>query len=204
VIAGGLAQGYSELADDFDAGARMNRANPTPFRKQATVLRSLASNAAMEFAEGVHLFLDKDKQPNVTLAFEFPSGGAAQPGGIKKVMGGALIQDSERELLLNEMLQRGVVLNVSRAVGSPDDTAKALEKFKTGEVSVPRATFLYAAAKSLFEQAELFGPTKLDQPNRLVLMCREATEALESIPETKETKQLLGKIQAARKKIKTT
>jgi hypothetical protein len=47
------------------------------------------------------------------------------------------------------MVQRGVLLSVCAAIGSPDDAAAAQEKLKTGEFRVPRETFLLAAAKNL-------------------------------------------------------
>ena len=49
VISSGLAQGYMELADTWEAGARHNRPNPTPFRKQVSTLRALANAAAIQF-----------------------------------------------------------------------------------------------------------------------------------------------------------
>ena len=108
------------------------------------------------------------------LAFEHPTGAAAQPGGLRKVSSGAWIQDSERELLLTSMLQRGVLLSAGRAAGSPDDPAKTLEMLKSGEAQAPRPVFLIAVAKMLYDSAELFGSTKMDQPNRLRLLCQEA------------------------------
>ena len=202
VISAGLAQGFSQLADTYEAGARANRANPMPFRKQVTTLRSYASASALQLVEVSHVFMEKDKDPNVPLAFEYPSGSATEPGSLKRVEGGILIQDAERDTLQSAMLQRGVLLSASRAAGSADDTAKALEKFKVGEVRVPRDEFLLVLAKALQEQSELFGSNKLDQPNRQKVMCQEALEALQAIPQTKETKALANKIQTSMKKIK--
>ena len=204
VINAGLGEGFAQTADNYDAGARANRANPMPFRKQATALRSFASQAGMQLAEATHTFLEKDKDPTVLLAFEFPSGAAAEPGSLKRVAGGLVLQDSERESLQLSMLQRGVLLSLCRFTGSGDDPAKTLEKVKAAEVRVPREVFLLAAAKTLYDQSELFGSKKLDQPTRLRALCQEALEALGSIPETKETKALTAKIQATLKKIKTT
>ncbi len=202
VISAGLAQGYAETADMYEEGARANRANPTPFRKEVSQLRSMSSAAAVEFAEGVHVLLEKDKSPNITLAFEHPTGAAAQPGGLRKVAGGAWIQDSERESLLHAMLQRGVVLSAGRSAGSPDDPAKALEVLKNGDAQIARPLFLFASAKMLYDQSSLFSATKMDQPVRLRLMCQVALDALQGVPESKETKALTTKIQAALKKIK--
>jgi hypothetical protein len=204
IMSAGLARGFSDMSESYEAGAKANRANPMPFHKQVTGMRSYASAAAMQLTESAHAFLEKDKDPNVLLAFEYPAGSAEAPGSLKKVAGGILIQDSERDSLQEAMLQRGVLLSLAAALGNGDDTAKTMEKFKAGEVRVPREVFLLAVAKALQERSELFGPDKLDQPNRMKLICQQATDTLAAIPQTKETKAIAAKIQAALKKSKIT
>ena len=156
VIAAGLTQGYIELADTWEAGARMNRANPTPFHRQVSALRGLASASAIQYTEDMHKLMDASKDPEILLAFAFPAGGVGVPAAMKRISGGILIQDSERDLLQAAMLQRGVVLAVCAAVGTPDDSAAAQEKLKTAEFKVPRDTYLLAAARSMQSQSELF------------------------------------------------
>src|SRR5262249_3618982 len=147
LLSAGLAQGYSELADTYEAGARANRPNPTPFRKQASVLRSMAASASVEFAGGVHVFLAKKKDPTVTLAFERPTGAGSEPPNLRKVSAGMLMQDTEAEQMQTAMLQRGVLLAVTRALEADGDAARTLERFKGGsEPQTPRAAFLFAAA----------------------------------------------------------
>jgi hypothetical protein len=204
VISGGVAQAYIELADNWEAGARSNRENPTPFRKQVSALRALASAAAIQYAEDVHKVVAADKDPTILLAFVNPAGTAAPPAGLKRVAGGILVQDSEQGLLQTAMVQRGVLLSVCAAIGSPDDAAAAQEKLKTGEFRVPRETFLLAAAKGLQEQSEVFTSNKLDQPNRLKLLSQEAMKALGAIPQNKETKVVADKVQARLKKARIT
>ena len=204
VLSAGIAQGYYDLAEAYEVGAKANRQNPTPFRKQVSMLHSLGSASALEFAEGVHLLLDKNKEAAVTLAFEYPTGSLTEPANLRKVQSGMLMQDSEAEQLTVAMLQRGVVKTVGRVTGSPDDAAKTLELFKAGEPKVDRATLLYGLAKSLYDISALYGPTKLDQPQRLKLLCQQALDALAAIPETKDTKALTAKIQALLKKTKAT
>jgi hypothetical protein len=204
VISAGIAQGYLDLAQAYEAGAKANRQNPTPFRKQVSMLQSLGSASALEFAETAHILVDKYKDPEVTLAFEYPTGSMSEPANLRKVSAGMLMQDSEAEQLLNGMLQRGVVRTVSQVTGNPDDVAKTLELFKAGEPKVARATFLFGLAKSLNEVAALYGPTRLDQPQRFRLLCQQALDALAAIPETKDTKALKDKIQAALKKLRAT
>ncbi len=202
IVSAGLAKGYADMADGYEAGARMNRPNPTPFRKQVTTSRSMSSAAAMELAEVVHVFLQKNKDPEVLLACEYPTGNMGEPASLRKVAGGVLIQDSERDSLETALLQRGVLQTMAAMVGAPDDAAKTLDLFKAGEPKIPRETFLFATAKSLNDTSALFGSNKLDQPNRLEALLNEATECLKSIPETKQTKALAAKIDATLKKTK--
>jgi len=202
VLSGGITQGYIDLADNYDTGAKANRANPMPFQKESNSVRSLASSSALQFAENVHVFLDKDKDPNVLLAFEYPAGSISQPPSLSKIASGVLIQDSERDSLRRAMVQNGVLMNLCRVTGNPDDSARTLELMKQAEVKVPRATFLFAVAKALQEQSTLFGSNKLDRPDRLRLMLTEANAALAGVPESKDTKAVKAKIDAALKKIK--
>ena len=62
VISAGLTQAYIELADTWEAGARANRANPTPFRKQVSALRSQASASAIQFTEDIHKVVGADNE----------------------------------------------------------------------------------------------------------------------------------------------
>ena len=149
VMSAGLAQGYLDLAQAYEAGAKANQLNPIPFRKQVSMLQSLGSASALEFAETVRLLLAKNKDADLTLAFDYPTGSLTEPANLPKVSAGMLMQDSEAEQLWNAMLQRGVVMTVSRVTGTPDDAAKTLERFKAGEPKVPRPTFLFGLAKSL-------------------------------------------------------
>ena len=204
VISAGMAHAYIELADSWETGARANRLDPTPFRKQVITLRNLAGAAAMQFTEDVHKLVDAEKGPVILLACAYPTGPATEPVALKRVSGGILVQESERDLLQTAMVQRGVLRSVNAAVGSPADAAAAQEKLKTGEFQVPRATFIMALAKSLSEQSELFTGTKLDQPNKLKLMSQEALEALKSLPESKDGKTVTDKIQARLKKARIT
>lgn len=200
VLSAGLARGYYDMAESYEAGARANRANPTPFRKQVSTARSLAGAAMLEFAETMHGFLEKDTQPNVLLACEYPTGSMTEPPAMMRVAKGMPLQDSERDALETAMLQHGVAMTMSRMLGAPDDAAKTLELFKSGEPTVPRATFVFGAAKTMYDLSALWGPTRLDMPNRVQMLSQQALDALKTIPETKESKALVNRIQAGAKK----
>jgi len=201
VVSSGLAQGYAEFADAYEAGAKMNRQNPAPFRKEVRELRSQAVTYAVQLTEDIHQFMALTKEDQVLLAFGYPAGSTAEPPALKRIAGGILVQDSEREQALQAMLQRGVLMSVCRVVGTPDDAAKAQEILKAPEVKVPRDTFLMAAARALDAQTDLFGSNKMDQPNRAKVMLGQAQEALEGVAESKESKKLKEKIDGALKKL---
>jgi len=194
VMSAGLAKGYLDLAQNFEYGARANRNNPTPFHRQVQQLRSLASAAVLECAEDAHKYLDASKADPIALEFPFPTGTAGEPGQLQRVAKGVIVPDADIEGLQKAMVQRGVLLTVTRVVGAADDPAKALDIFKAGNVKVPRAVFLLAVAKALYEQADLYTPTKMDQPERLGMVCDQATRTLQALPPTKDTKDLLAKI----------
>ena len=97
------------------------------------------------------------------------------------------------------MLNRGVMSQAARLVTAAGDAADAAKVYEQGQV--PRERFLASLAKSLFDQADLFGRKKLDQPRRVHMLCTEAMAALASIPATKETRETEAKL---RKVLKTT
>jgi hypothetical protein len=202
VLSAGTAQAYMDLADNFEAGARANRANPTSFRRQATVFRSQASAVVLQYAETVRKFMSDNKSDSIALEFGYPTGNAALPVQLERVAQGMIVPDADVESLQTAMTQRGVLLSALRAVGADDDAAKGLGIFKTGDVKAPRPVFLTATARALVEQTDLFVPKELDQPARIAMLCDQAEAALKSIPETKETKELLGRIAKIRKAAK--
>jgi hypothetical protein len=71
---------------------------------------------------------------------------------------------------------------------------------KAGTTQVPRNTFLMAMTRSLFEESQLYASTKLDQPQKMQILCERAQQAIKMLPESKETKELSAKIEKAMKK----
>ena len=204
VVQAGLAKGYMDLAENFDYGAHANRANPTPFIRQEHQLQSLASSAVMALAETHHKFLAAPPTDTLLFEFPYPTGSAAEPVQLQRVAKGMIVPDADLEGLQKAMVQRGVLLTVTDMVGASGDPAKALDVFKAPEVKVPRATFLTATAKAFSNLADLYTPRKLDQPDRLNLLCDEATAALKQVPESKDTKDIQARIAKLRKPGKKT
>ena len=167
VISGGLAKGYAALSDAYEAGAKANRQNPTPYRKRVSELRNLSGNMAIQLADGVHKYLELDKDPNVLMDFAFPAGSVTEPAGLERLTRALFVQDSEQAQIQTAMLQRGVVLALCAATGSGEDPAKASQLFQAPQVKVPRDTFLFASAKMLDESSDVFSAKKMDLPKKM-------------------------------------
>jgi hypothetical protein len=201
VAASGMANGYIDLAEHFEGGGRVNKSDPVVFRKQVSNARGAANRLALRFAE-VFAEFEKAKEEDVLLAFAFPTGSPSRPAVMSKIGNGMLPTQADIDAAEKGAVQRGVVLATCRASGTPDDAAKVQAVFRAGEVKVPHAVFTLAMAHALHEHAQLFSRNKLDQPERLKIFCERAQAALKTLPESKETKDLNGKIQATLKKAK--
>jgi hypothetical protein len=201
VLTSGLANGFMELADNYEYGARANRANPTPFRRRVSNYRGMAAGISLQFAE-TFLKFSANKDPEIVLAFPFPTGSSGQVIALNRVAKGIFPAEAEADTAQKHTIERSVLLAVSAAVGAGEDTAKARALFQGQDVKVPRATFILAMATALYDQSQLYGPRKLDTPEKTKMFATHALNAAMSIPETKESKALIVKIQAALKKAK--
>ncbi len=199
VMNGGLVRGYSELADDYEQGARVNRSNPAPFRKQTSNYRRFARGLTLQLAEQLRDFKKGTDDP-VTLAFPFPSGSQTTPPLLGKVMQGIFPPPAELEDAEKALLTRDVILQTAAVTGSGEDSSKAQEMFKAGDVKIPRATFLAGMGRALADAAELYGPKKLDEPDRAKMFAESAREAMKGAPAGKDTKALNDRLDKILKK----
>lgn len=200
LVTGGMAQGFITLADRYETGWRANKTNPTPFRKQTNDFRTTANQLALSFAELVEQFEGRNKDAKIPLAFPFPSGTLAEDPRLGKVATGILLTAMEMENAQNKTLSQAVMVAVCRAAGTPDDLAKAADLFKAGPLDVPRETFQLALAQMMYDQSQLYVPLKLGQPDRVKYFSIHAQDLLKGVPESKEVKELSGKLAAALKK----
>ncbi len=203
VLNAGMARGYAELADNFEYGAKANRGNPTPFRRQMNDYRTIASRLSLSLAEAFEKFEKASTDAKIPLAFAFPTGTSFPSAHLQKIANGQLPQSAILEDLRRSHLQTSVLLTATRVVGAPDDTAKTQEIFKGPDASVPREVFMTEMANVLHDAAKLYMPKKLNEPNRLEFFANHAIDALKPLPETKETKALIANIQKTLKQAKS-
>jgi hypothetical protein len=199
VLTSGMIRGYAEVADSLETGVRVKKADPGGYRRYISSSRSTAGKLSLEFAETFMKF-QKGKDDPIVLGFRFPSGSSAPVPELTRAMQGMALMPEEIEAAQRRAMQRGVLAETSRVVGAPDDTAKATDLFKSGSAQVPRATFMEGMANSLYEQSQLYTPRKLDDPTKVKVFSDLASEALKSVPESKQTKELADKIKKATKK----
>lgn len=201
VLTSGMAHGYMDLADAYDAGTRANRAQSTKFRRQVNTYRGSANRLALQFAETFSKFQSTDEY--VTLAFAYPTGSPTEVLLLNQVAGGNWLPDAEIETAQKRAVERAVLLDTCRAAGAKNDPAKALDLLKTSDAKVPRAAFVQAMASALYEQSQLYTRNKLDEPEKFKIFCTRAQDALKSVPPSKDSDDLNKKIQAALKKAKS-
>jgi hypothetical protein len=201
VMTAGMTRGYTDLAESYEAGARVRKADPAPFRRNMSNYRTMAARYSLQFAEAFAEF-QKAPKDTVELAFRYPSGSPGQPPQITKVSMGGYLQGPESQTAEKRSVERGILLEACRAVGAPNDAAKTQEIFKPGSVQVAKATFLNGMAEVLHEQAQLYGRRKLDQPDKLKIFCDRALEVVKQLPDSKDRKELEKKIGATLKENK--
>jgi hypothetical protein len=196
VIMSGIVAGYMDFADKFEAGMQANKNNPTPFRKRMLDARSMASQAALVFAESFGQFEKSSKDEQVPLAFSSPSGSATPAPRLNQLANGILPPPSEMDSLQRDAIRRGVLLASCQAAGAPNDPAKAADILKDGSATVSRPAFLRAMAQSFYDQAGVFGRRKLDNPDRRTFFLTRAGELAKQLSDSKENKEFAKKIEA--------
>lgn len=199
VLNSGMARGSMEIADAFENGARQSKANPAPFRRQASDFRTKASQLSLLFLEQFEKFESANKDEKIPLAFPFPTGNAMPVAELSKAGAGILLQEGEFLSMQRRVVERAVLMAACRAAGAPEDTAKAREVFKASAPEVPRAAFMLAMANAVYEQSQIYSPRKLDQPDRMKLFLKHTGDILEALPDSKEKADLGKKVQSALK-----
>jgi hypothetical protein len=201
VISAGMARCATELADRFEVGGRANKNDPQ-FRRNMNTFRSQASGFSLRLAQAFTDF-QKTTDDTVPLAFPYPGGSANPPLLLTKIATGVMPPTGEIEAAQKQNNTRGILLATCAATGAPDDLAKTQEIMKAPDAKVPRAVFVTAMASALYDQSQIFARQKLDDPEKMKLFCTRAQEALKAVPESKTTKDLLGKIEKSLKASKS-
>jgi hypothetical protein len=196
VVSSGVATGYRELADAYEAGGRINRAQIYDYRDRAGKARRAANQATMMFVESLHEYMAANKGGTPAFDFDFPEGKISEPLQLTKLNKGITLQPADHEVLERAMIERAVVRMATEMAGVPGDIDKGKLQFK----QPGREGLLAAMARSIYDNADLYSPRKLDEPRRMHVLCKEALAVTAELPAGKDKKELEAKIQALMKK----
>ncbi len=197
VVTAGLAKAYMNLASYFDSGikARKDTALPPAWFKIRASYRALAERWALEFGDVYLKFQKSSPEPNVALEFAYPGTSMANLPEVARIKDGGLLAETVMAGLERRTIQQAVASETSDAVGAPGDPAKAQALFQSGHAQVPREVFVFALANQLYDQAQLFDRSRLDKSDRLQFFCQKGLDALKSIKESEQTRELADKLQ---------
>jgi hypothetical protein len=199
----GLAAGYLELADGFEAGGRANKTNPTPFRKWMNDYRTHANRHTLAFVQHFQNYRSREAGETVPLAFPSAAGSAAQNPTVSKVAQGILATETEVADAQRRVIERQILLAQARATGSGGDVARMRELVRGGQYDMPRNGFLLAMASILLDQSQLYSERKQNMPDRRKVMLDAAGDVLKALPDSPERKELEKKIAVDRKTLKS-
>ena len=204
VFTHGLTHAYVELWEKFEKGAKYSRASAPAFRRQVNEYRAKATAAGMQFAEITRLYNQSPASGDVVFAFDFPQGLPDPPTQYQSIEQGQMVPPQDMEAMERHVIQHEILFATCRAAGDVKDRGKAKALWQNGQAKLPRATYAIALAEALFQTGEMFGPKKLSQPNRIIIVLyEEGLKALAPLPDNKEAQALAKKIKDAQKTIKS-
>ena len=178
VLTSGMAGGYMELADNYSAGAHMNKPQAAAFLHKAMAYRTTASRLALQFAQDVER-MDQVPAGAILIDFPLPIGTAAAPPQFTQIAKGVELTPADEDTALALAIRRNVMLAACLAAGAPNDAAKAEAILLNGSASIPRATFAAAVAKMLDNESSLYTRNKLDDPRKLAVFHQRAQMVLD-------------------------
>ena len=177
VLSSGAASGYMELADQYSAGARANKARAVAFRVKAMEYRTNASRLALRFAQEVEK-MGRLRNGGVALAFALPSGNAEPPSEFAAIAEGTELNAADAEAAQVLAIRHGVLMTACLAAGSKNDVARAAEILSQPNATAMRATFADAMAHMLDAESKLYTRNQLDDPAKLAAFHERAQAVL--------------------------
>ncbi len=181
LVLAGKARGYFELAEAYLAGAEQNPAQFSDFRRAVSRYRSHSRAASLALAQ---MATDAEQHfgraDTIPLDFPLPPGSTSPSPIIASVKVGRLAPESQLQAAEHYTLRRAVVLTVceaGRATSEAGDLEKVLE---TQPAAITKPRLLAVAGKVLYQQADLFATTHLDDPQKHSLLLDLSGQLLEA------------------------
>ncbi len=169
-ILAGRARGYYELAEAHLAGSQEDAGQAPRLWRATSTYRSRCRGESLALAEmavvAEKYFSGSDA---VELDFPFPTATAARSSLVESVAVGRPIPDAQVTAVVDYTVRRAVALTMCEAAtGTPWNERAELCGAQRAVIPQPRLLAMFG--KVLYEQAELFGRKRLDDPDKHALL----------------------------------
>jgi hypothetical protein len=181
LVLAGRARGYFEMAEAYLAGAEGNPAQFSDFRRGVSKYRSHSRGASLALAQ---MAVDSERYfgraDTIPLDFPLPPGSLSPSPIVASIQMGRLAPESQLQAAEQYTLRRAIVLTVceaGRAMSSPTESGKELEM---QPAAIPKPRLLAVMGRVLYQQADLFAKTHLDDPEKHGLLLDLSESLLEA------------------------
>ncbi len=178
-IFSGLVKANKELVDAYGKGeqATENARFKGDFARLRHDYLQYGSRAALGLAEVANRLTEgRSIDKELTLESPYPSvEGPLELLPLNRVMEGGWIEPEEQEAVAVDARRKGIDDALAEMVGG--DRRKARELMSAGPVKLDGRDFAIYLGKQLLEATSIFDRKHMDDPQRLAILCNEASEA---------------------------
>jgi hypothetical protein len=181
LVLAGKARGYFELAEAYVAGAEENPARFSDFRRAVSKYRSHSRGASLALAQ---MATDSERYfgraDTIPLDFPLPPGSTSPSPIVASIKVGRLAPEPQLLAAEQYTLRRVIVLTVLEASRTMSETKNPEEGLDMQPVAIPKPRLLAVMGKVLYQQADLFTKTHLDDPEKYGLLLDLSEHLLET------------------------
>ena len=180
VVLTALAKGYSEIAKAYDEGGAHHHNRIAAFRRAKNAYESKSRGPTLALADMARdLPSLLEGADTIALDFPFPAGSSSPSSLIAFIRQGRKLKDADADKALDYTLRRSAMLTMAELAGHSRDPESARELFERGPVHLPRSAFLAFVGRALYEQADLFAKTRINDLDKREVMLRTSEELLD-------------------------
>jgi len=180
LLLAGKARGFFELAEAYESGARENHAQVSAFQRASSTYRSRSRAASLALAEVATAAGEYfDRVDTIQLDFPVPPGSISPSPIVRSLEMGRWSPDSQLAAAEDYTIRRAVVLTVCESSRGARDLETAAE-IGTHVPAISRPRLLATVGKVLYQQADLFAKTRLNDPGKRELLLDLSKELLET------------------------
>ena len=181
LILAGKSRGYFELSEAYETGAQENRAEVSAFRRAASTYRSRARLASLALAQ---MAAETDRHfghvDTIPLDFPMPPGSTSPSPVVASVKVGRLTHQDQLTAAEEYSIRRAIVLTVCEAGKATLNRTDSGEGLAPHSPAIPKPRLLAVVGRVLYEQADLFAESRLNDPDKYALLLDLSERLLET------------------------